>query len=99
MIDTILFSMLKTHLLLYCTVGTRHDSITQRHGKAHFFQYSPDDKLDVKKLLKIIKPQFAPVGNSKRQCQEIVMAKLIAFKAVEGKLTFCSCCRHRHRRQ
>ena len=58
----------------------------------HIFQYNPDDKLDVKKLLKIMKPQFAPVGNSKRQFQEIVMAKLIAFlKAVEGELTFCSC--------
>ena len=60
-------------------------------AKHIFFQCNPD-KLDVKKLLKIMKPQFAPVGNSKRQCQEIVMAKLIAFlKEVEGKLTFCSC--------
>ena len=50
------------------------------------FQYNPDDKLDVQKLLKIMKPQFAPVKNVKQQCQEIVMAKLIAFmKAVKGQ--------------
>ena len=45
-----------------------------------YHQYNPDDKLDVKKLLKIMKPQFALVGNSKRQCQEIVMAKLSIFE-------------------
>lgn len=64
--------------------------IRSRKGMArHIFQYNPDDKLDVKKLLKIMKPQFAPLGNVKQQCQEIVMAKLIAFlKAVEGKFSF-----------
>ena len=53
----------------------------------HIFQYNPDDKLDVKKLLKIMKPQFAPVGNVKRQCQEMVMAKLVSFPEGEGEFS------------
>ncbi|XP_046864345.1 uncharacterized protein LOC124458360 [Xenia sp. Carnegie-2017] len=43
----------------------------------HIFMYDPDDKLDVKKLLKILKPNLAPIGNIRRQSEEIVMAKFI----------------------
>ena len=53
----------------------------------HIFLFNPDDKLDVKKLLKILKPDLAPVANIKRQSQEMVMPKFILFlKAAEGKL-------------
>ena len=51
----------------------------------HIFIFDPDDKLDVKKLLKILKPNLPPTGNIRRQSEEMVMAKFILFlKAAEG---------------
>jgi hypothetical protein len=45
----------------------------------HFFKYNPDEKIDSKQLIKIMKPDFSPNGHHRRQSQEIVMAKFIAF--------------------
>lgn len=51
----------------------------------HLFKYNPDEKMDSKKLIKIMKPNFSPNGHNRRQSQEIVMAKFIAFlKSMEG---------------
>lgn len=50
----------------------------------HLFKFT-DEKLDAKKVVKILKANFAPVGNNRRQAQEIVMAKFVAFlKCTEG---------------
>jgi hypothetical protein len=51
----------------------------------HFFKYNPDEKIDSKQVIKIMKPDFSPNGHHRRQSQEIVMAKFIAFlKSMEG---------------
>lgn len=52
----------------------------------HLFEYT-NEKLDAKKVVLILKPDFAPVGNNRRTSQEILMSKFISFlKAAEGEL-------------
>ena len=47
---------------------------------SHLFKLT-DEKLDANKVVKILKP----VGNNRRQAQEIIMAKFVAFlKSAEG---------------
>jgi hypothetical protein len=52
----------------------------------HLFKLT-DEKLDAKKVVNFLKPNFAPVGNHKRQAQEIIMAKFVAFlKSAAGNV-------------
>ncbi|XP_046856096.1 G2/M phase-specific E3 ubiquitin-protein ligase-like [Xenia sp. Carnegie-2017] len=49
-------------------------------GMANYlFQYNPEEKMDGSKLIKIMKPNFSPIGHHRREPQEIIMAKFIAF--------------------
>ena len=59
--------------------------IRENKGMAsHLFKLT-DEKPDANKVVKILKPSFAPVGNNRRQAQEIIMAKFVAFlKSAEG---------------
>ena len=51
----------------------------------HLFMYR-DEKLNTKKVMSILKPDLAPIGNHRRQSQEIVLGKCVAFlKSTEGK--------------
>ena len=51
---------------------------------SHLFKLT-EKNLDANKDIKILKPSFAPVGNNRRQAQEIIMAKFVAFlKSAEG---------------
>ena len=53
----------------------------------HLLKYNPNEKIDSEQLIKILKPDFSPIGHHRRQSQEIVMTKFIAFlKSMEGVL-------------
>ena len=53
----------------------------------HLFKYNSNEKIESEQLVRIIKPNFSPIGHHRRQSQEIVMAKFIAFlKSMEGVL-------------
>ena len=52
----------------------------------YLFKYNPEEKMDGSKLIKIMKPNFSPIGHHRREPQEIIMAKFIAFiKSMEGE--------------
>ena len=51
----------------------------------HLLKFNPNEKIDSEQLIKILKPDFSPIGHHRRQSQEIVMTKFIAFlKSMEG---------------
>ena len=74
------------HLLLFLQVLS---FIRENKGMAeHLFKLS-NEKLNAKKVVSILKPSFAPVGNNRRQAQEIIMAKFVAFlKSAEGNANY-----------
>ena len=51
----------------------------------HLFRYRADEKLGMQNLLRILKPDFEPVGHHRRASEEIVMSNFIAFLwSIEG---------------
>lgn len=54
--------------------------IQQESGMTKYmFQHQENSKLGAKQLVKMLRPEFAPEGNSRRSSQEIVLSKLIDF--------------------